>query len=219
MKPLRGWEPPKSPTKVRSFLGLAGYYRKFIQDFSRIVSPLTTLTKKSVKFEWKEAQELAFNKLKERLKEPQTPIRFEGVKDEAEEMGGAIECLGNRAWVPMAVELQKRILEEDHKLCYSVHPGTNKMYRDLRQFYWWPGMKKDIAYFLEQCLTCLKVKAEHQRPYGELQPLEIPMWKWENITIDFVTKLPRTPKGFNAIWVIVDCLTKSAHFLPTKEAY
>ncbi|KAI3747412.1 hypothetical protein L6452_09868 [Arctium lappa] len=93
------------------------------------------------------------------------------------------------------------------------------MYRDLKQSYWWPGLKKDIAHFVEQCLTCLKVKAEHQRPYGELQSLEIPVWKWDEIMMDLVTGLPQSPKGHDAIWVIVDRLTKSAHFLPIKETY
>ena len=77
------------------------------------------------------------------------------------------------------------------------------MYRDLCQSYWW-GLKKDITHYVERCLTCLQVKVEHQRPYGKLQPLEIPMWKWDYITVDFVTNLPRTPKGYDAIWVIVD---------------
>ena len=74
-------------------------------------------------------------------------------------------------------------------------------------------MKRDIAWFVERCLTCRKVKTEYQRSHGKLQPLEIPMWKWERITMDFVTKLPKTAKGFDAIWVIVDRLTKRAHFL------
>ncbi|KAI3718850.1 hypothetical protein L6452_19735 [Arctium lappa] len=99
-----------------------------------------------------------------------------------------LKCLGNRVWVPKLGALRKSVLEETHKSRYSMHPRTNKMYRDLRQFYWWPGMKKDIAHFVERCLTCLKVKVEHQRPYGELQPLEIPVWKWDEITMDFVTR-------------------------------
>ncbi|KAJ9566978.1 hypothetical protein OSB04_002944 [Centaurea solstitialis] len=112
-----------------------------------------------------------------------------------------------------------RISVEAHKSRYSVHPGTNKMYRDLKQVYWWPGMKKDIAYFVETCVTCLQVKIEHQRPYGKLQQLPIPEWTWENVTMDFVTKLPRTPRGHDTIWVVVDRLSKSAHFLPMKETY
>ncbi|RVW93539.1 Transposon Ty3-G Gag-Pol polyprotein [Vitis vinifera] len=90
------------------------------------------------------------------------------------------------------------------------------MYKDLRQNYWWSGMKRDIAQFVAQCLVCQQVKAEHQRPAGSLQPLAIPEWKWEHITMDFVIGLPRTLGGNNVIWVIVDRLTKSAHFLPMK---
>ena len=90
------------------------------------------------------------------------------------------------------------------------------MYKDLRQNYWWSGMKQDIAQFVAQCLVCQQVKVEHQRPAGSLQPLFIPKWKWEHITMDFVTRLPRTLGGNNTIWVIVDRLTKSAHFLQMK---
>ncbi|KAD3066941.1 hypothetical protein E3N88_34821 [Mikania micrantha] len=93
------------------------------------------------------------------------------------------------------------------------------MYQDLRTSYWWPGMKKDIALYVGKCLTCSKVKAEHQKPSGLLQQPEIPQWKWEQISMDFITKLPRTPRGFDSIWVIVDRLTKSAHFLPIREDY
>lgn len=93
------------------------------------------------------------------------------------------------------------------------------MYKDLRIKYWWLGMKKDIALYVSKCLTCLKVKAEHQRPSGLLEQPEIPVWKWENITMDLITKLPRTKKGHDAIWVVVDRLTKSAHFLPIREDF
>ncbi|GJU27709.1 putative reverse transcriptase domain-containing protein [Tanacetum coccineum] len=110
-------------------------------------------------------------------------------------------------------------MDEAYKLKYSVHPRADKMYYDLRDRYWWPGMKKDIAEYVSKCLTCLKVKAEHQRPSGLLQQPEIPVWKWEGIAMDFVTKLPRTSSGHDTIWVIVDRLTKSAHFLPMREDY
>ncbi|GJR64550.1 putative reverse transcriptase domain-containing protein [Tanacetum coccineum] len=91
------------------------------------------------------------------------------------------------------------------------------MYQDLRRLYWWPNMKADIATYVDKCLTCAKVKAEHLKPSGLLQQPEIPEWKWENVTMDFVSGLPRTPSGYDSIWVIVDRLTKSAHFLPTKK--
>nr|GFA63519.1 reverse transcriptase domain-containing protein [Tanacetum cinerariifolium] len=91
------------------------------------------------------------------------------------------------------------------------------MYQDLKQLYWWPNMKDDIATYVSKCLTCIRVKAEHQKPSGLLVQPEIPQWKWDNITMDFVTKLPRTSSGYDTIWVIVDRLTKSAHFLPMRE--
>ncbi|GKB97548.1 putative reverse transcriptase domain-containing protein [Tanacetum coccineum] len=102
---------------------------------------------------------------------------------------------------------------------YSLHPGADKMYYDLRDMYWWPGMKRDIATYVSECLTCAKVKAEHQRPSGLLQQPEIPEWKWENIIMHFITKLPRTRSGHDAIWVVVDRLTKSAYFLAIREDY
>ncbi|GKA27248.1 putative reverse transcriptase domain-containing protein [Tanacetum coccineum] len=96
---------------------------------------------------------------------------------------------------------------------------TDKMYHDLRDMYWWPRMKKDIATYVSKCLTCSKVKVEHQRPSGLLQQLEIPEWKWDKITMDFITKLPKTKSGHDMVWVIVDMLTKSAHFLAMREDY
>ncbi|KAI3748391.1 hypothetical protein L6452_11427 [Arctium lappa] len=378
---IKRWEPPRTPSEVRSFLGLAGYYRRFIEDFSRIVTPLTSLTKKGVKFEWKPAQEEAFEVLKEKLstapiltlpegtegfvvysdasklglgcvlmqqgkfiayasrqlkdhekrypthdlelaavvfalkiwrhylygvkcqiytdhkslkylfdqkelnmrqqrwmellkdydceilyhpgkanvvadalsrKERSDRVRIKAMRIEvtpswtdelkkvqeealteknlkAERMVGVVsllednnqglKCYKGRIWIPRLGNFRNQVLDEAHKSRYSIHPGNNKMYRDFRQSYWWPGLKKDIAHYVERCLTCLQVKVKHQRPYGKLQPLEIPMWKWDHITMDFVTKLPRTPKGYDAIWVIVDRLTKSAHFLPIKETY
>nr|GFC17372.1 reverse transcriptase domain-containing protein [Tanacetum cinerariifolium] len=89
----------------------------------------------------------------------------------------------------------------------------------LRGLYWWPRMKKDIAMYVSKCFTCSKVKAEHQKPSGLLQQPEIPEWKWENITMDFVNKLPRTRSGHDSIWVIVDRLTNSAHFLAVRDDY
>ncbi|GJU20863.1 reverse transcriptase domain-containing protein [Tanacetum coccineum] len=125
----------------------------------------------------------------------------------------------DRIWVPLKGDVRTLIMDGAHKSKYSVHPGADKMYYDLRDGLWWPGMKKDIAEYVSKCLTCLKVKAEHQRPSGLLQQLEIPVWKWEGIAMDFVTKLPRTSSGHETIWVIVDRLTKSAHFLPMREDY
>ncbi|GJX74543.1 putative reverse transcriptase domain-containing protein [Tanacetum coccineum] len=126
-------------------------------------------------------------------------------------------CLNNRSWLPCYGDLRALIMHESHKSKYSIHPGSDKMYQDLKQLYWWPNMKADIATYVSKCLTCSKVKAEHQKPSGLLVQPEIPEWKWEKITMDFVTKLPKTTNGYDTIWVIVDRLTKSAHFLPMRE--
>jgi hypothetical protein len=93
------------------------------------------------------------------------------------------------------------------------------MYRDLKRRFWWNKMKRDVAEFVKQCSTCQQVKAEHQRPIGPLQSLEIPVWKWEEIAMDFLVGLPRTQAGYDIIWVIVDRLTKAAHFIPIKMKY
>jgi hypothetical protein len=93
------------------------------------------------------------------------------------------------------------------------------MYKDLKTHYWWYGMKRDIAKYVSLCDICQRVKAEHQRPAGLLQPLKIPEWKWEEIGMDFIVGLPRTQAGYDSIWVIVDRLTKVAHFIPVKTTY
>ena len=93
------------------------------------------------------------------------------------------------------------------------------MYRDLRVHYWWPGMKRDVGQFVAQCLTCQQVKAERRFPAGKLQSLPIPVWKWENIAMDFIVGLPRSQAGHDAIWVVVDRLTKTAHFLPIHTTW
>ncbi|GKD59803.1 putative reverse transcriptase domain-containing protein [Tanacetum coccineum] len=84
-------------------------------------------------------------------------------------------------------------MHESHKSKYSIHPGSDKMYQDLKKLYWWPNIKAEIATYVNKCLTCAKVKAEYQKPSGLLDQPEFPQWKWENITMDFVTKLPRRP--------------------------
>ncbi|GKE55166.1 putative reverse transcriptase domain-containing protein [Tanacetum coccineum] len=126
-------------------------------------------------------------------------------------------CFGNRVWLPRFGGLRDLVMHELHKSKYSIHLGSDKMYQDLKLLYWWPNMKEDIATYVSKCLTCARVKAEHQKPSGLLQQPEIPVWKRERITMDFVSGLPRTPCGNDTIWVIVDRLTKSAHFLPMKK--
>jgi hypothetical protein len=116
-------------------------------------------------------------------------------------------------------DLRKLILSEAHDTAYSIHPGSTKMYYDLKERFWWYGMKRSVAEYVAICNTCQRVKAEHQRPAGLLQPLRIPEWKWEEITTDFIVGLPHTQKGYNFIWVVVDRLTKVAHFIPVNTTY
>nr|GFB40327.1 putative reverse transcriptase domain-containing protein [Tanacetum cinerariifolium] len=143
----------------------------------------------------------------ENLKDPEKP-RKEKLEPRTD---------GTLSWLPCYGELRNLIMHESHKSKYSVHPGSDKMYQDMKLLYWWPNMKADIATYVSKCLTCLKFKAKHQKPSGLLVQPEIPQWKWDNITMDFVTKLPKAQSGNDTIWVVVDRLTKSTHFLPMKE--
>ena len=109
------------------------------------------------------------------------------------------------------------LMKEAHRSRFSIHPGASNIYLDLKKDYWWPCMKRDVAWFVKRCLTCRKFKVEHQCPHRNLQLLEVPQWKWEQICMDFKTKLPRTAGGVDAIWLIVDRLTKSAHILAISD--
>ncbi|KAM1006781.1 hypothetical protein COP2_003576 [Malus domestica] len=117
-------------------------------------------------------------------------------------------------YVPNDKELKKEILDEAHCSAYAMHPEGTKMYHTIRLFYYWLDMKREIAEYVSRCIVCQQVKAKRKKPFGRMQPLPVPQWKWENITMDFVYKLPRTRNGFEGVWVIVDRLTKSAHFIP-----
>nr|GFC16650.1 putative reverse transcriptase domain-containing protein [Tanacetum cinerariifolium] len=127
------------------------------------------------------------------------------------------EDVGGMSWIPCYGDLRTVIMHESYKSKYSIHSGSDKMYQDMKKLYWWPSMKADIATYVHKCLTCDKVKDEHQRPSGLLVQPKIHVWKWDNITMDFVTKLPKSPQGYDTIWVIVDRLTKSAIFTPMRE--
>ncbi|GKA09069.1 putative reverse transcriptase domain-containing protein [Tanacetum coccineum] len=342
---IKDWASPKTPMEIRQFLGLAGYYRRFIEGFLKIAKPMTKLTQKEIKFDWGEKEENAFQLIKQKLCSAPILALPEGSEDfvvyydashkglgvvlmqrerrctvftdhkslqhildqkelnmrqrrwlkllsdydcdiryhpgkanvvadalsrkewierlrvralvmkigldlpkrileaqiEAqkpenlvnEDVGGMIRrdipkerleprvdgtlCLHGRSWLPCYGDLRSVIMHESHKSKYSIHPSSEKMYQDVKKLYWWPNIKADIATYVSKCLTCARVKAEHQRPSGLLVQPEIPEWKWDNIMMDFITKLHRSAQGFDTIWVIMDRLTKSAHFLPIKE--
>ncbi|KAA0066456.1 pol protein [Cucumis melo var. makuwa] len=124
-----------------------------------------------------------------------------------------------RLCVPSDSAVKIELLSEAHSSPFSMHPGSTKIYQDLKRVYWWRNMKREVAEFVSKCLVCQQVKAPRQKPAGLLQPLSIPEWKWENVSMDFITGLPRTLRGFTVIWVVVDRLTKSAHFVPGKSTY
>ncbi|GJT79058.1 putative reverse transcriptase domain-containing protein [Tanacetum coccineum] len=319
---IKDWASPKTPTEIRQFLSLAGYYRRFIEGFSKIARPMTKLTQKSgsenfvvycdashkglgavlmqrekviayasrqlkvheknytthdlelgaVVFALKmwrhylygtkcvvftDHKSLQHNQkelnMKQRRwlellsdydceiqyhpgmanvvidalsrKERSNPLRVwasimtimlnlpkqilsaqsEARKDENfinEDLHGMINklgphadrtlCLNNRSWIPYFGDLRALIMHESHKLKYSIHPGSDKMYQDLKKLYWWPNMKAEIVTYVSKYLTCAKVKIEYQKSSGLLVQPETPQWKWENITMDFVTKFPKT---------------------------
>ncbi|GJZ83351.1 putative reverse transcriptase domain-containing protein [Tanacetum coccineum] len=320
---VKNWASITTPTEVHQFLGLVGYYWRFIKDFSKIAKSLTELTQKKKKYIWGEDQESAFQLLKQKLCEapilalpegnddfviycdashqgmgamliqrekctvftdhkslqhilnqkelnirqrrwlelladydceiryhpgkanvvadalirkerikplqvraliitihPKLPSQIleaqnEALKEEnvkAENLRGmdkAFEVhldgtryIKNRSWLPLFGNLRDLIMHESHKSKYSIHPGSDKMYQDLKKLYWWPNMKAIIAEYVGKCLTCSRVKAECQKPSDLLVQSEIPIWKWERITMDFVTKQPRTLDGHDTIWVI-----------------
>ncbi|GJU87094.1 putative reverse transcriptase domain-containing protein [Tanacetum coccineum] len=208
IKAVKNWKAPTTPSEIRSFLGLA-------------------------------EQEEAFQTLKDNLCNALILSFPDGVEDfivycDASNQGlgcvlmqrgkmerredGSLYFL-DRIWVPLVRGVRTIIMDEAHKTGYSVHPGADKMYLDLRDMYWWPAMKRNISTYVSKCLTCAKVKAEHQRPSGLLQQPDIPEWKWDKITMDLITKLPRSRGGYDAIWVIVDRLTKLAHFLAIRKDF
>jgi len=157
-----------------------------------------------------EAQQLDDEVLKVRIK-------LESGGETLFQMGDdGIVMLGRHMYVPDNKAFKQKLLREAHEYKFTVHPGSIKMYPDLKQYYWWPNMRKEVAGYVAKCSIFQQVKVEHRKPARLLQPLPIPEWKWETIIMDFVSGLPRRKRGNNAIWVIMDRLTKSAIFLLVK---
>ncbi|GJT24136.1 reverse transcriptase domain-containing protein [Tanacetum coccineum] len=282
---VKNWASPTTPTEIRQFLGLAGYYWRFIEGFSKIAKSLTELvqknknsgsddnakresycmyasrqlkpheenytthdlelgavvfalkiwrhylygTKCNVFTDHKSLQHILDQKelnMKQRhwlklLADYDYEIRYHPGKAtavaDALSWKERIKPLRNRSCLPLFGNLKDLIMHESHKSKYSIHPGSDKMYQDLKKLYWWPNMKAIITEYIGKCLTCSRVKAECQKSSSLLVQPKIPMWKWERITMDFITKLPKTSNRYDIIWVSVDHLTKSAHFIPTRE--
>ncbi|KAA3477770.1 DNA/RNA polymerases superfamily protein [Gossypium australe] len=273
------WKPPRNVSEVRSFLGLAGYYRCFVKGFSMIATPMTRLLQKDVKFEWSEKCQQCFEQWLELLKDYELVIDYhprkanlvtdtlsrnflfalwamntqltlsndgsilielkakplflqqicETQKFENDLQAKRVQCeltsdsnyqirsndclmFRDRICIPKNSKLIQKILHEAQSGCLSVHPGSTKMYNDLKQMYWWSSMKRDISEFVSRCLVCQQVKAEHQVPSGLLQPMMIPEWKWDRVTMDFVSGLPLSLKKKDDVWVVVDRLTNTTNY-------
>nr|GFA65094.1 hypothetical protein [Tanacetum cinerariifolium] len=222
---VKKWASPKSPTKTHQFLGLAGYYRRFIEGFLKVAKPMTKLTQK------KKAKILSYIAI--------LRIRIRRCVDAKREVFTDHKSLQHILDQKELNMRQRRWLEllSDYDCEIRYHSGKANVvadalsmkerepplrvraltYQDMKKLYWWPNMKADIATCVSKCLTCAKVKAEHKKPSGLLVQPKIPEWKWDNITMDFVTKLPKSSQGYDTIWVIVDRLTKSAIFTPIRE--
>jgi hypothetical protein len=125
----------------------------------------------------------------------------------------------DRIVVPKDAELHQQILDEPHLTRYSIHPESIEMYQDLKQHYWLTKMKIEIARNVAKCDTCQRIKAVHMKNARPLQSLLVPTWKWDDISMDFIVGLPRISKGYDSIWVIVERLTKTTHFLLVKTYY
>jgi hypothetical protein len=125
----------------------------------------------------------------------------------------------DRLCVPDIKSIWELILKEALETAYSIHPGSEKMYQDLKKRLWWYDMKREITEYVAICDSCQRIKAEHQRLAGLLEPLQILQWKWDAIGMDFIVSLPCTRVGYDSIWVVVDRLTKAPHFIPVKTSY
>ncbi|GJR42417.1 putative reverse transcriptase domain-containing protein [Tanacetum coccineum] len=214
---VKNWASPTTPTEIRQFLGLTGYYRRFIEGFSKIAKPLTELTQKNKKYIWGEDQESAFQLLKQKLCEALILALPERNNDFVIYCDASLQGLGACT------------VFTDHKSLYHILDQKELNMRQHRwleflvdydcEIHYHPGKANVVADALsrKERIKPLRIKAECQKPYGLLIQPEIPTEKWERITMDFVTKLPKTSSGHDIIWVIVDRLTKSAHFIPTRE--
>ncbi|KAK8919358.1 hypothetical protein KSP39_PZI021140 [Platanthera zijinensis] len=201
---------------------LSGYEAQLVYELERMeITPLVTPESKQAQLSQLQVRYSLKDRIKEALsKDPFLVALQEKVrKGETGEftLQNGLLLMNERLCVPNVNSIRRDILYESHNTPYSIHPGRTKMYHDLKEDFWWPGMKKDIITYIASCHICQLVKAEHQKPGGYLHSLPIPEWKWEDIAMDFVFGLPRSKLGHDGIWVIIDRLTKSAHFIPVRQ--
>lgn len=112
---------------------------------------------------------------------------------------------------------RRKVLDECHRSKFTIHPRGTKMYQDMKRSFYWEGMKRDIGLWVRQRVNCQQVKVEHQKPSGLLQPLEILVWKWDSVPVDFIDGLPKSSRGNESIWVTMDSLTMNARFILVKS--
>nr|GEX34129.1 putative reverse transcriptase domain-containing protein [Tanacetum cinerariifolium] len=197
IEPIKDWASPKTPTEIRQFLGLAGCYRSApilaLPEGSEDFVVYCDASHKGLGVVLTQREEIEALKL-ENLENEDVGgmIRKDIPKEMLEPRADGTLCLNGRSWLPCYGDLRSVIMHESHKSKYYIHLGYDKMYQDIKKLYWWPNRKANIATYVSKCLTCTKVKAEHQRPSELLVQPAIPEWKWDNITMDFITKLPKS---------------------------
>jgi hypothetical protein len=125
----------------------------------------------------------------------------------------------NQIYISPNDELRSLILREAHRAVYMDHPGVTKMRVDLKPLFFWKGMKADIVSYVARCLECQQVKAEHKHLIGLLQPHAIPELKWEAISMDFIVGFPLMARRHDSIFMVLDTMMKSAHFIPVRTTY
>ncbi|GJS02954.1 reverse transcriptase domain-containing protein [Tanacetum coccineum] len=182
---IKDWASPKTPTEIRQFLGLVGYYRSV---------PILALPEGSEDF-------VVYY-----------DASHKGLGAVLMQREKVIAYASRQIWLPCYGDLRYVIMHESHKSKYSIHPGSEKMYLDMKKLYWWPKMKADIATYVSKCLTYTKINAEHQRPSGLLVQPAIPEWKWDNITMDFITKLPNSSQVGDKVMLKVSPWKGVVHF-------
>nr|GEU38979.1 reverse transcriptase domain-containing protein [Tanacetum cinerariifolium] len=206
---------PKTPTEIRQFLSLAGYYQRFIEGFSKIAKSMMKLTQKGIKFDWGEKEENAFQLIKQKLCCAPILALSEGSED------FVVYCDASHKVMTIDLNIPKQILEAQIEALkpenFKKEDVGGMIRKDLPKKKFGTVRGWNLVFKQQELVTMLRrLKIRDHARVSQVEPT-IPEWKWDNITMDFITKLPKLPQGFDTIWMIVDRLTKSAHFLPIRE--